>query len=123
MILFARLRTIQYTARSYRILLFPVRHRRIALDAVGYDVAQVVRLAVADPLRRQVAVDLPLRPVVGEAVAARSARLADAAHDPLFCYIVGVVDASLGLIFLLSVSLYVLIRYCIISVSVSLLSS
>ena len=73
---------------------------------VGYDVVQVVRLVVADPLRRQVAVDLPLRSVVGEAVTARSARLADAAHEPLLCYEVGVVDASLCLVVLLSVSLF-----------------
>ena len=45
----------------------------------------MVRLVVADPLRRQVAVDLPARSVVGESVAAGSARLADAAHEPLFC--------------------------------------
>ena len=88
------------------MLLFPVRHCRIAVDAVGYDVVQVVRLVVADPLRRQVAVDLPVRSVVGDAVAARSARPADAAHEPLFCYIVGVVDDSLGLLVLLSVSLF-----------------
>ena len=100
-----------------------VRHCRIAVDAVGYDVVQVVRLVVADPLRRQVAVNLTLRFAVGEAVAARSARLADAAHEPLFGYEVGVVDAALGLVVLLSVSLYFLVKYWIISVSFSLHSS
>ena len=63
----------------------------------------MVRLAVADPLRRQVAVDLPLRSAVGQAVAARSARLADAAHEPLLGYEVGVVDGPVGLLLLLLV--------------------
>ena len=66
----------------------------------------MARLVVADPLRRQVAVDLPVRSAVGEAVAARSARLADAAHEPLFRYEVGVVDASVGILVLLLVFLH-----------------
>jgi hypothetical protein len=86
---------------SKRIL--SVRHRRIVIDAVGYDIVQVVRLAVADPLRRQVAVDLPLRSDVSQAVAARSARLADAAHEPLLGYEAGVVDGPVGLLGLLPV--------------------
>ena len=65
----------------------------------------MVRLVVADPLRRQVAIDIPVRSVVREAVAAGSARLADAAHEPLFCYEAGVVDASVGLLVLLPVFL------------------
>ena len=52
----------------------------------------MVRLVAVDPPSRQVAVDLPARSAVSEAVAARSARLADAAHEPLFGYEV-VVDA------------------------------
>ena len=60
----------------------------------------MVRLVVADPLRRQVAVDLPLRSAVGEAVAARAAGLADAAHEPLLCYEVGVVDGPVRLLVL-----------------------
>ena len=39
-----------------------MRHRRIAVDAVGYDVVQAVRLGVLAPRRRQVAVD-PLPPL------------------------------------------------------------
>ena len=65
-----------------------------------------LRLVVVDPLGRQVAVDLPSRSVVSEAVAAGSARLADAAHEPLFRYVVGVVDSSLGILVMLSVFLY-----------------
>ena len=66
----------------------------------------MVRLVVADPLRRQVAVDLPVRSVVREAVAAGSARLADAAHEPLFCSEVDVVDASIGLLVLLPACIF-----------------
>ena len=65
-----------------------------------------MRLAVADPLRRQVAVDLPLRSAVGQAVAARSARLADAAHEPLLCYEARVVDGAVCLLVLLPVLLH-----------------
>ena len=65
-----------------------------------------MRLAVADPLRRQVAVDLPLRSAVGQAVAARSARLADAAHEPLLGYEACVVDGTVGLLVLLPVFLH-----------------
>ena len=66
----------------------------------------MVRLAVADPPRRQVAVHLPLRYVVSQAVAARSTRLADAAHEPLLGYEVGVVDGAVGLLVLLPVLLH-----------------
>ena len=79
-----------------------VRHRRIAIYAVGYDVVQMVRLVVADPLRRQVAVYLPVRSGVGEAVAARAAGLADAAHEPLLGYEVGFVDGPVGIIVMIA---------------------
>ena len=78
----------------------------MAIDAVGYDVVQVVRLAVADPLRSQVAVSLPLRYAVSQAVAARSARLADATHEPLLGYEVGVVYGPVGLLVLLPAFLH-----------------
>ena len=65
-----------------------------------------MRLAVADPLRRQVAVDFPLRSAVSQAVAARSARLADAAHEPLLGYEAGVVDGPVGGLVLLFVFLH-----------------
>ena len=47
---------------------------------------------VADPLRRKVAVDFPVQSVVIEAVAARSARHADAVYEPLCRYQVAVID-------------------------------
>ena len=81
-------------------MMLSVRHGRIAIYAVRYDVVHVVRLIVADPLRRQVAVYLSMRSVVVEAVAARAAGLADAAHEPLLGYEVGVVDGSVGLLVL-----------------------
>ena len=87
-------------------IILSVRHRRIAIYAVGYDVVQVVRLVVVDPMCRQVAVDLPARSVVSQAVAARSARLADAAHEPLFGYEVGVVDGPAGILVLLPVFIH-----------------
>ncbi|MFM7980322.1 MAG: hypothetical protein ACKPKO_13500, partial [Candidatus Fonsibacter sp.] len=81
-------------------MMLSVRLGRIAVEAVGYDVVQVVRLVVADPLRRQVAVSLPVRSVVCEAVAARAAGLADAAHEPLLGYEACVVDGPVGLLVL-----------------------
>ncbi len=48
---------------------------------------------------------LPARSVVREAVVARSARLADGAHEPFVCYIVGVVNVYIGFLFLLYVFL------------------
>ncbi len=65
----------------------------------------MVRLVFAYSLRRQVAVYLPVRSGVGEAVAARAAGLADAAHEPLLGCEVGVVD---GLVCLLVLQLVVL---------------
>ena len=60
-----------------------------------------MRLVDAVPLRRQVAVDLPLWSVVSQAVAARSTLLADAAHEPLLGYEAGVADGPVGLLVLL----------------------
>ena len=83
-----------------------VRHGRIAVDAVGYDVVQLVRLVVADPPRCQVAVDPPVRSVIVEAVAARAAGLSDATHEPLLGYEVGGDDGPVGLLVLLLVILH-----------------
>ena len=68
----------------------------------------MVRLVVADPLRCQVTLDPSVRSVVGEAVAARAARLADAAHEPLICYEAGVVNVPVGLLVLQPVLLHLL---------------
>ena len=80
-----------------RQLITSVRHRCIAIYAVGHGVVKVARLVVADPLRRQVAVYLPARSAISQAVAARSARLADAAHEPISGCKAGVVDDAIGL--------------------------
>ena len=66
----------------------------------------MVRLVVADPLRRQVAIDLPARSAVSQAVAARSGRLPGATHEPLLGYKAGVVNVATGILVLLPVFIY-----------------
>ncbi len=66
----------------------------------------MVRLVVAYSLRRQVAVYLPVRSAVCEAVAARAAGLSDAAHPPLLRYEACVVDGLACLLVLQPVVLH-----------------
>ena len=70
--------------RWFLMYVFVVRHNGIKIYAVGYDVALMVGLVVIDRLCRRVALYLSTRAAVSDAVAARSARLSDAVHEPLF---------------------------------------